>query len=77
MDRGMMEVTALAVCGAHWECARSVWDPIQVVAWMGHPALDVRLWYDVCLVLGPDIRHTFIKMIGVATTLPRWCLQAY
>ena len=20
MDRGMMEVTALAACGAHWEC---------------------------------------------------------
>ena len=43
MDQGMMEVTALAACGAHWECARPVWDPIQVVAWMGHPALDVRL----------------------------------
>ena len=56
----MMEVTALAACGAHWECARPVWDPIQVVAWMGHPALDVRLWCDVCLVLGLDIRHAFI-----------------
>ena len=22
MDRGKMEVTALAACGAHWECAR-------------------------------------------------------
>ena len=67
MDRGKMEVTALAACGAHWECARPVWDPIQVVAWMGHPALDVRLWCDVCLVFGPDIRHPFIKRIGVAT----------
>ena len=28
MDRGMMEVTALAACGAHSECARPVWDPI-------------------------------------------------
>ena len=77
MDRGMMEVTALAACGAHWECVRPVWDPIQVVAWMGQPALDVRLWCDVCLVLGPDSRHTFIKGIGVATVLSRWWLQAY
>ena len=77
MDRGVMEVTALATCGAHREYARSVWDPIQVVAWMGHPALDVRLWCDVCLVLGPDIWHAFIKRIGVATVLPRWWLQAY
>ena len=50
MDRGKMEVAALAACGGHWECARPVWDPIQVVAWMGHPALDVRfgamfVWY--------------------------------
>ena len=22
MDRGMMEVTARAACGAHWECAK-------------------------------------------------------
>ena len=72
MDRGKLEVTALAACGAHWECARPVWDLIQVMAWMGHPALDVRLWCDVCLVLGPDIRHAFIKGIGVATVLPRW-----
>ena len=71
MDRGMMEVMALAACGAHWECARPVWDPIQVVAWMRHSVLDARLWCDVCLVLGPDIRHAFIKGIGVATVLPR------
>ncbi|XBI19951.1 hypothetical protein VPH35_061349 [Triticum aestivum] len=38
MDRWKMEVTALAACGAHCECARPVWDPFQVVAWMGHPA---------------------------------------
>ena len=24
MDRGMMEVTALTACGAHWECVRPV-----------------------------------------------------
>ena len=50
MDRWKMELTALALCGAHWECARQEWDPIQVVAWMGQPALDVRfgamsVWY--------------------------------
>ena len=77
MDQGMMEVTALPACGAHWECAGQVWGPIQVVAWMGHPALDVRLWCDVCLVLGPDIGHTFIKGVGVETVLSRWWLQAY
>ena len=43
MDRRLMELTTLAVCGAHWECATLVWDPIQIVSWMGHPALDVRL----------------------------------
>ena len=32
MDRWKMEVTALAACGAHWECVRPVWDPFQVVA---------------------------------------------
>ena len=26
MDRGKMEVTVLAACGAHWECAGPVWD---------------------------------------------------
>ena len=58
---GMTEVTALEACGAHSECARSVWDPIQVVTWTGHPALDVRISCDVCLVLGSDIRHHCIK----------------
>ena len=70
MDRGKMEVTAL--------CSVCVWYSLRVrrtevlpspayVAWMGHPALDVRLSCDVCLVFGPDIRHAFIKGIGVAT----------
>lgn len=77
MDREKMEVPTLVVCGAHWECARLVWDSIQVVAWMRHPALDVRFLCDVCLVLGPDIRHAFIKGLGVATTLLRWWLLAY
>ena len=70
MDRGKTEVTAL--------CSVCVWYSLRVrrtgvlpspayVAWMGHPSLDVRLSCDVCLVFGPDIRHTFIKGIGVAT----------
>ena len=33
---------------------------------MGYLTLDVRLWCDVCLVLGSDIWHPFIKGIGVA-----------
>lgn len=37
------------------------------VAGLGHPAIDVRVWCDVHLVFGPDIRHTFIKEIGIAT----------
>ena len=37
------------------------------VAGIGHPALDVRFWCDVCLVLGSDIRHPCIKGIGVVT----------
>ena len=39
----------------------------RYVAGMGHPALDVRFWCDVCLVLGSDIWHPCIKGIGVAT----------
>ena len=76
MDRGMMDLTALAACGAHWGCAKPVWDPIQVVVWMGHPALDVRLWCDVCFVLGSDIRHPFIKGIGVATGIAKMVASA-
>ena len=41
-------------------------DLVAVYGCSGHPALDVRLC-DVCLVLGSDIRHPFIKGIGVAT----------
>ena len=33
----------------------------QYVARLGPPALDVRLWCNVCLVLGSDYRHPFIK----------------
>ena len=43
----------------------------RYVAGLGDPALDVRLWCDVCLVLGSDIRHPFIKGIGVATDVAR------
>ena len=52
-ERWKVEETTLAacVCGAHWECVGPACDPVQVVVWMGHPALDVRLWCDVCLVL--------------------------
>ena len=35
----------------------------QYVAWLEHPALDVRNLCDVCLVLGSDYRHPFIKWI--------------
>ena len=70
MDRGKTEVTAL--------CSVCVWYSLRVrrtgvlpspayVAWMGHPSLDVRLSCDVCLVFGPDIRHPFIRRIGIAT----------
>ena len=41
-------------------------DLVAVYGCSGHPALDVRLC-DVCLVLGSDIRHPFIKGIGVET----------
>ena len=38
---------------------------------LGHPAFDVRLWCDVCLVLGSDIWSPFIKGIGVATSVAK------
>ena len=41
----------------------------RCVAGLGHPAIDVRVWCDVRLVFGPDIRHTFIKGIGVAASV--------
>ena len=40
-------------------------------AWLGPPALDVRLWCDVCLVFGSDNRHPFIEWIGVATDVAK------
>ena len=60
MDRWKMEVTALAACGAHGECARSVWDPIQVVAWMRHPTIDVR----ASPAVRPPRRHFFRRLGG-------------
>ena len=45
----------------------------RYVARMGHPALDVRIWCDVCLVLGSDIRHHCIKGVGVAIDIKIWC----
>ena len=39
------------------------------VAWLGHPALDVRVWCDVHLVLGPEIWHIFINETIVATSV--------
>ena len=54
MDRWMMVVAASE--GAPDRC-----DLVPAVVWLGHPALDVRLWCDVCLVLGSDYRHPFIK----------------
>ena len=49
----------------------------QYVAWLGPPALDVRLWCDVCLVLGSDYRHPFIKWIGVATVVAKMVASDY
>ena len=53
----------------------------QYVAWLGPPTLDVRLLCDVCLVLGSDYRHPFIKWIGVATIVAKMvasdCLMYY
>ena len=43
----------------------------QHVARLGPPALDVRFWCDVYLVLGSDYRHPFIKWIGVATVVAK------
>ena len=39
----------------------------RYVAGLGHPALDVRVWCDVRLILGLNIRHTFFNALGVAT----------
>lgn len=69
MDRWKTKVTTLAAsaCSAHWECVGSIVPASGIMAWLGHPALDVRIWCDVCLVLGSDIRYPFIKGIGVTT----------
>ena len=49
----------------------------QYVARLGPPTLDVRLWCDVCLVLGSDYRHPFIKWIGVATVVAKMVASDY
>ena len=49
----------------------------QYVAWLGPPALDVRHLCDVCLVLGSDYRHPFIKWIGVATDVAKMVTSDY
>ena len=59
MTAGVASVSVLDRCVTH----------SLYVAEMGHPALDVRFWCDVCLVLGSDIRHPCIKGIGVATSV--------
>jgi hypothetical protein len=41
------------------------------MAWLGPPVLDVRLRCEVCLVLGSDYRHPFIKWIEVATDVAK------
>ena len=63
MDRWKMAVAASE--SAPVRCVTQSW----YVAGLGHSALDVRLWCYVCLVFGLDIRHPFIKGIGVATSV--------
>ena len=43
----------------------------KYVARLGPPALDVRLWCDVCLVLGCGLPAPFIKWLGVATVVAK------
>jgi hypothetical protein len=61
MDRWKMAATASESASVRYGTQS------RCVAGLGHPALDVRVWCDIRLVLGPDIRHTFIDGIGVAT----------
>ena len=61
----MMTAFAAGACGARYECAGPVCDPDPALAWLGHPALDVRLWCEVG-VYSPDYLHFFIKRIGAA-----------
>ena len=49
----------------------------QYVAWLGPPVLDVRHLCDVCLVLGSDYRHTFIKWIEIVTYVARMVASDY
>ena len=37
-----------------------------IVAWLGPPALDVRLWCEIHLAFGSNFGHFFIKWIEVA-----------
>ncbi|KAE8820660.1 U-box domain-containing protein 7 [Hordeum vulgare] len=66
-------VPALEMNGWKMAMATSESAPVRYVtqswyvAGMGNPDLDVRLRCDLCLVFGSDIRHPFIKGIGVAT----------
>ena len=71
MDRWKMAVAASE--SAPVRCVTQSW----YVAGLGHPALDVRLWCDVCLVLGSDYRHPFIKWIGVATVVAKMVASDY
>ena len=61
MDRWKMAATASESASIRYGTQS------RCVAGLGHPVLDVSVWCDVRLVLGPDIRHTFINEIGVAT----------
>ena len=49
----------------------------QYVAWLGSLVLDVRHLCDVCLVLGLDYRHTFIKWIEIVTYVARMVASDY
>ena len=55
--------------GGNESALNRCWTQFWYVAGLGHPVIDVRVSCDVCLVLGLDIRHTFIKGIGVATSV--------
>ena len=65
MDQGKMVVTTYE--SAPDRCVTQ----FRCVAGLGHPDLDVRLWCDVCLVFGSDIRQPFLKGIGVATGIAK------
>jgi hypothetical protein len=72
---GKVDASVPALELDRWKMAAAASESVPVrcvtqswyVAGLGHPALDVRLWCGVCLVFGSDIRHPFIKRIGVAT----------